>query len=354
MQVDFSAGIEAAAERVALLENAGLDIAWVSEAYGFDAVSALGFLAARTRRVQLGSGVLPIFSRVPTLLAQTAAGLDFVSGGRAILGLGASGPQVVEGWFGLPYDQPLQRTREIIEICRRVWRREIVTHDGPVYPLPLPPAAGTGLGKPIRMLAAPPRERVPIYLAALGPKNVELAAQMADGWLPILYVPERAAGVWGAALAAGLSHRSADLGPLEIVAGGPVAIGEGLESLREETRRGVARLVGGMGARNRNFYADLVRRYGWTAEAARIQDLYLSGQRQEAAVAVPADLLEHTSLIGSAQYVKQRMRAYYDSGVSVLDVVIVHGDPVATMRQLRQWADDLAPTPFQRPSKGPT
>jgi alkanesulfonate monooxygenase SsuD/methylene tetrahydromethanopterin reductase-like flavin-dependent oxidoreductase (luciferase family) len=177
---------------------------------------------------------------------------------------------------------------------------------------------------------------------------------MADGWLPILYVPERAAGVWGAALAAGLSHRSADLGPLEIVAGGPVAIGEGLESLREEARRGVARLVGGMGARNRNFYADLVRRYGWTAEAARIQDLYLSGQRQEAAVAVPADLLEHTSLIGSAQYVKQRMRAYYDSGVSVLDVVIVHGDPVATMRQLRQWADDLAPTPFQRPSIGPT
>ncbi len=240
--------------------------------------------------------MLPIFSRVPTLLAQTAAGLDFVSGGRAILGLGASGPQVVEGWFGLPYDQPLQRTREIIEICGRVWRREIVTHDGPLYALPLPPAAGTGLGKPIRMLSSPPRERVPIYLAAMGPKNVELAAQMADGWLPILYVPERASDVWGAALAAGMSHRPADLGPLEIVVGGPVAIGERLESLREEARRSVARLVGGMGARNRNFYADLVRRYGWTAEAARIQDLYLSGQRQEAAVAVPADLLEHTSL----------------------------------------------------------
>ena len=172
---------------------------WVAEAYGFDSPTIMGYLAAKTSRVQIGSAILPIYSRTPALLAQTAAGLDAVSGGRAILGLGASGPQVVEGWHGIEYDRPLGRTREIIGICRQAWRRERLTSDG-IYQLPLPPGRGTGLGKPLKMLTRPVRDRIPIYVAALGDKNVRMTAELADGWLPFLFVPEKAGrGVGGRA-----------------------------------------------------------------------------------------------------------------------------------------------------------
>ncbi|HXQ76126.1 MAG TPA: LLM class F420-dependent oxidoreductase [Acidimicrobiales bacterium] len=334
--LDYSRGIKGSLDAVVDLERAGLDIVWVAEAYGYDGVSQMGYLAARTERMEIGSAILPIYSRTPTLLAQTAAGLDAVSGGRFILGLGASGPQVIEGWHGVAYTEPLQRTREIIEICRRVWRREVLTNDG-IYPIPLPPGRGTGLGKPLKLITHPERETIPIWIASMGPKNVEMTAEVADGWFPFLFIPEKAAGVWGTALGAGRARRPASLGPLEVAAGGLVAVGEGLEHLRELARGMTALYVGGMGARDRNFYNSLVRRYGYEKEAELIQDLYLDGKKEEAAAAVPTALLEETSLIGSAGYVKERIAAYREAGVTVLNVTPVGHDPLATLSQLREW-----------------
>ncbi|HLN42870.1 MAG TPA: LLM class F420-dependent oxidoreductase [Acidimicrobiales bacterium] len=334
--LDYSRGIKASADHVADLERAGLDIVWVAEAYGLDGPSQMGYIAARTERVEIGSAILPIYSRTPVLLAQTAAGIDALSDGRFILGLGASGPQVIEGWHGVPYTQPLERTREIIGICRKVWRREVVTNDG-LYPIPLPPGLGTGLGKPLKLINHPVREEIPIWVASMGPKNVEMTAELADGWFPFLFIPERARQVWGDALDAGSARRSPDLGPLEIAAGGLVAIGEGLEGLRELARPMTALYVGGMGARGRNFYNALTRRYGFEAEAARIQDLYLSGKKEEAAAAVPDELLELTSLVGPPGYVQERVAAYREAGVSVLNVTPVGPDPLATLEQLKEW-----------------
>jgi len=316
-------------------ERAGVDILWVAEAYGFDAPTLMGYLAARTERVEIGSAILPIYSRTPTLLAQTAAGLDAVSGGRAILGIGASGPQVIEGWHGVPYDRPLRRTREVVEICRRVWRREVITHEGS-YRLPLPPDQGTGLGKALKILTHPVRDRIPIYIAALGEQNVRLTAEIADGWLPILFIPERAGDVWGDALEAGKAKRDPALGPLEIVAGGPLAIGEGLEPYRDLARPSMALYVGGMGARGRNFYNDLAKRYGYAAEAELVQDLYLSGKKEEAAAAIPAEFVELTSLIGTPDFVRGRVEALAAAGVTVLNVNPVGPDPAQDLALVKQ------------------
>jgi len=211
-----------------------------------------------------------------------------------VLGLGASGPQVIEGWHGVPYDRPLARTREIVDICRQVWRRERLTNDGPLYPLPLPEGQCTGLGKPLKLINRPVRPNIPIYLASLGPKNVELTAEVAEGWLPIFFHPEKAEQVWGESLAAGAAKRSADLPPLETIAGGTLAFCDDeaqAEALRDATRPLVALYVGGMGARGRNFYNDIFVRYGYEAEAARIQDAYLDHRRDEAAALVPAEFL---------------------------------------------------------------
>jgi F420-dependent oxidoreductase-like protein len=287
--------------------------------------------------MQLGSGIYPIYSRTPALLAQTAAGLDELSEGRAILGLGASGPQVIEGWHGVPYDHPVPRTREIMEICRMAWRREELRYQGRYYTLPLPADQGTGLAKPIKMLTHPPRSRIPIYLASLGELSVELTAELAEGWLPIFYVPERAAEIWGAALARGMAKRSEELGPLEIVAGGALAIGDGLEGLRERERPHLALYAGGMGARGKNFYNELLSRYGYAREMAEIQDLYLSGRKQEAAALVPADLLEKLSLVGSEGFVKDRIAAFKAAGVTVLDVQPIGPDPLGDVRRVQEW-----------------
>ncbi|MGX1613616.1 LLM class F420-dependent oxidoreductase [Micromonospora chalcea] len=322
----YAADPRGGADDVAAWEQDGLDVVWVSEAYGFDAPTVMGYLAARTSRVHIGSAILPIYSRTPALLAQTAAGLDAMSGGRAILGLGASGPQVIEGWHGVAYDRPLARTREVIDICRRVWRRETLTNDG-LYRLPLPPGEGTGLGKPLKILTHPVRDRIPIHVASLGDRNVRMTAEIADGWLPFLYDPQRAGDVWGDALAAGLAKRPADLGPLEVVAGGPLAIGPDVTGLRDLARPLIALYVGGMGAKGRNFYHDLLCRYGYPAEADRIQDLYLAGRKAEAAAAVPAELLERTSLIGPESYVRDRVQEFRDAGVTVLNVAPLGDDP---------------------------
>ncbi|MFI2760688.1 LLM class F420-dependent oxidoreductase [Streptomyces echinatus] len=324
----------AAAEEAAALEQAGVDVAWVSELYGFDAPTIMGFLAARTERIRIGSAILPIYSRTPALLAQTAAGLDAVSGGRAILGLGASGPQVVEGWHGVPYDKPIQRTREIVEIVRRVWRREAVTNDG-LYPLPLPPGAGTGLGKPLKLINRPVRERIPVFLAALGERNVELVAEIAEGWLPFLFLPEKARTVWGEALDRGAAKRDAALGPLQTVAGGLLAIGDDTDELLDLARPFAALYIGGMGAKGRNFYNNVVRRYGYEAEAEQIQELYLSGRKQEAEAAVPRELLRLTNLVGPEGFVRERLAAFAEAGVTVLNVAPAGPDPLGTLRRLR-------------------
>ncbi len=257
MTLSYAGGFAESARQAAELEKVGLDVVWVAEAYSFDAPSYMGYLAAKTERVEIGSAILPIYSRTPTLIAMTAAGVDAISGGRCHLGLGASGPQVIEGFHGVPYDRPLARTREIIEICRDVWAREApLTHDGAAYHIPLPAGEGTGLGKPLKLINHPVRSRIPIWVAALGEKNVAMTAEVADGWLPIFFVPEKVKEVFGPSLDAGAAKRDPSLDTLQIAAGGIFAIGEHAEvvSIRDMGRGGAALYIGGMGAKGRNFY----------------------------------------------------------------------------------------------------
>jgi len=336
MMLGYSGGFSQAVEELADFERAGLDIVFVPEAYSFDAVSQLGFIAARTTRLEMASGILPIYSRTPALTAMTAAGLDFVSGGRFTLGLGTSGPQVIEGWHGVAYDAPVGRTRELIEICRMVWRRDRLDYKGRYYRLPL--EGGTGLGKPLKLINHPVRDRIPIIIAALGPKNVALAAELAEGWQPIFYFPEKAPIAWKEPLAEGKTKRAADLGPLDVIAAAPLAIGEEVAGLRELARPYFALYIGGMGARGKNFYYDLACRFGYESEATKIQDAYLSGRKDEAAALIPAELLEKTALIGPDGYVAERLAAFRESGVTTLNVTplaATHAARVADIERVR-------------------
>ncbi|MFJ8996185.1 LLM class F420-dependent oxidoreductase [Streptomyces sp. NPDC102279] len=321
--VGLSIALNAASyiDEVVAYEAAGADTVWVGEGYGFDAVSTMGALAHATERVHIGSGILGLYNRTPTTTAMSMAGVDALSDGRAILGLGASGPQVVEGWHGVPYTAPIGRTREVVEICRAVWRRDRVEYAGRHYQLPLPVERGTGLGKPLKLIHQPVRDRIPVFLAALGEKNVALTAEIAEGWLPIFYWPERATEVFGPALARGLKRRDPELGPLQTVATGPLAIGEGTEEALDQQRHNAARYFGGMGARGHNFYNNLLCAYGYPEEAALLQDLYLDGRRQEAAMAVPEELLRSTSLIGTSEEILLRLAAYRAAGVTHLTVI---------------------------------
>jgi F420-dependent oxidoreductase-like protein len=339
-QLAYSGNPREAADQVAALEQAGLDTVWVAEAYGFDSPTLMGYLAARTERVEIGAAILNVYSRTPGALAQTAAGLDNVSGGRALLGLGASGPQVIEGWHGLPYDRPLVRTREVVDIVRMALRRERLEYDGSVFSLPLPPDQGLGLGKPLKMLTRPERPVVPIYVAALGPKNVEGTAEYADGWLPFMFAPEKAADVWGDALARGRGKRLDGLGPLEVVAGGMVCVGDDVKGMLDLARPTFALYIGGMGARGKNFYNTLACHYGFEKEAAEIQELYLDGRQRDAAAAVPVEMLEMCNLVGPEGHVRERIAAFAEAGVTNLQVVPVPadgGDPADLVRRLREW-----------------
>ncbi|WP_033724114.1 LLM class F420-dependent oxidoreductase [Mycobacterium avium] len=339
LSINYAGGFKDVAAEVADLENAGLDIVFVPEAYSFDAVSALGYLAASTQRVELASGILQLYTRTPTLTAMTAAGLDYVSDGRFTLGLGASGPQVIEGFHGVPYDAPIGRTREVIEICRQVWRREPVQHRGKHYTIPLPADRGTGLGKPLKLINSPVRERIPILVAALGPKNVEMAAEIAEGWQPIFYLPEKARDVWGESLATGRAKRAAELGELEIYAGPVLAIGENVEPLREFVKPHLALYIGGMGAKGKNFYHALATKYGYGPQADRIQELYLAGDKDGAAKVVPDDLVRDVNLIGSREFVKERVAAFREAGVTTLNVAPMASTPaerVKLIEALRQ------------------
>lgn len=342
MGLNYSGGFAETVEEVADLERAGLDIVFVPEAYSFDAVSQLGFLAAKTSTIELASGIFQIYTRTPSLTAMTAAGLDYVSNGRFVMGIGASGPQVIEGFHGVKYDAPLGRTRELVDICRQVWRREKVQYQGKYYQVPLPADQGTGLGKPLKLINHPVRERIPIVIASLGPKNVALTAEIAEGWEPIFFHPEKAESVWGDALAAGKAKRDASLGDLEIYAGPALAIGDDVEPMLQWIKPHLALYIGGMGAKGKNFYNDLACRYGYAEEAEKIQDLYLGGKKDEAAAAVPDELVRAISLIGTESYVKERVAAFAAAGVTTLNVQPLAADRagrVALIEKLRALVD---------------
>ncbi|MDA3027671.1 MAG: LLM class F420-dependent oxidoreductase [Actinomycetota bacterium] len=340
MMISYSGDFHADVQRVQDLEAAGLDLVWVPEAYSFDAISQLGFLAARTSTIQIGTGIINVYSRTATCVAQTAAGLDYVSGGRFVLGLGASGPQVIEGFHGVPYDKPMARIRDYINVCRMVWRREPVVYDGATVQVPLPEGEGTGLGKALKLINHPVRTDIPIFWASLMGLSVTATAQYADGWLPIFFDPEKFHNVWGDELKAGSAKRDASLGRLQISAGGMVAIGdefvgERRQQILDMARPNVALYVGGMGARDKNFYNTICRKYGYVDEAIEIQDRYLSGDKDGAAAAVPSEMLERTNLVGPAGEIKERLAAYREAGVTHLSVTPVGGDPVATVAALR-------------------
>jgi F420-dependent oxidoreductase-like protein len=340
MMINYSGDFHADVARVQELEAAGLDLVWVPEAYSFDAVSQMGYLAAKTDTIQIGSGILNTYSRTATCIAQTAAGLDYVSEGRFVLGLGASGPQVIEGFHGVPYDKPMARIRDYINICRMTWRRDRVVYDGDAVQIPLPEGQGTGLGKPLKLINHPVREHIPIFWASLMGLSVTATAQYADGWLPIFFDPEKFHTVWGDELKKGTAARDESLGQLQISAGGIVAIGDEFagdagQRVLDFARPNVALYVGGMGARDKNFYNTICQKYGYVDEAIEIQDLYLSGKKEEAAAKVPAEMLANTNLVGPAGYVKERIAAYQEAGVTHLSVTPI-GDPAKTVEQLRQ------------------
>ena len=292
-------------------ERLGFDSVWVAEAWGTDAVSVLGWLAARTERIKLGSAIMQIPGRTPANTAMTAATLDLLSGGRLLLGLGTSGPQVVEGWHGQPWGKPLGRTREYVEIVRAALRREVVAHEGEHYRIPWDGPDATGLGKPLKLMLRPLRAEIPIYLAALGPKNVALAAEIADGWLPIFVAPERFDDAFGPSLV----DAPADF---EIAATASVFVGNDVPALLDALRPHVALYVGGMGAKGSNFYNSLVRRYGWEDEAERIQELYLGGKQREAIAAVPDELVDAVALVGPKERIRDRLEAWRETPVTSL------------------------------------
>jgi F420-dependent oxidoreductase-like protein len=343
--MDYSDDFATVAADVVEFERVGADVVEVAEAYSFDAVSRLGYLAAITSTITLASGILPLYSRTPTLLAMTAAGLDSVSGGRFELGLGTSGPQVIEGFHGVPFATPLAHVRETVEICRSVWRRERIEHTGKAYTIPLPADQGTGLGKPLKIINTPVRESIPIAIASLAPKAVAQTAEIADGWLPLFYHPEKAHLAWGESLAAGAALRDPALGPLDTIVQVPLFIGDRVDPLLDAYRQRIALYVGGMGARSANFYNDLAVRYGYVDEAATVQDLYLSGDKAAAAEAVPDELLTSTSLIGTEAHVRERLAAFAASGATTIVVMPLSpttAGRIEAIEAVRGMLDDIA------------
>jgi F420-dependent oxidoreductase-like protein len=271
----------------------------------------------------------------------TAAGLDYVSDGRFRLGIGTSGPQVMEGFHGVPFDAPLGRTREVVEICRQVWRRERVNYDGKYYRIPLPADQGTGLGKSLQLINHPVRERIPITIAALGPKNVELTAEIAEGWQPLFFHPEKADNVWGDSLRAGFAKRDPELGPLDITVSAPLAIGDDVDDRLAWAKPQLALYIGGMGARGKNFYHNLATGYGYGDVANHIQDLYLDGKKAEAIEAVPDELVRSVSLVGPRGFVKERLAAYAEAGVTTLLLQPLSGDRHESVRYVEELRDLL-------------
>jgi F420-dependent oxidoreductase-like protein len=317
-------------------EELGYDSVWVAEAYGSDAPSMLAWIAGQTRRIDLGSAIMQIPGRSPAMTAMTAATIDMLSGGRFRLGLGVSGPQVSEGWHGVRFDAPLARTREYVEIVRLALARKPVAYDGQHYRLPLP----NGPGKALRLTVHPVREHIPIYLAAVGPKNIELAGEIADGWLAIFFTPEYASEQ-RAALAAGRARSGRALVDFDIVPTVPAVLGDDIAACGDLVRAYAALYVGGMGSREKNFYNAHATRMGFGDAAREIQDLYLAKRHREAAAAVPLEFLDRTALLGPVDRVADRLHEYAAAGVRTLAVSVFAADVDGGIRQLRLMAQAL-------------
>lgn len=301
-------------------DNLGYYVVWTSEAYGSDAITPLAWIGALTKQIKLGSAIMQMPARTPAMTAMTAITLDQLSGGRMIAGLGLSGPQVVEGWHGKPYGKPLGKTREYVDILRKIFaREEPLTHSGSHYEIPYQGDDATGLGKPLKSIIHG-RANLPIYIASIGPKNVELTAEIADGWLPIFFMPEHYNDSFQANVDSGFAKANKTGEDFDIAPSVPVIIHDNIDMARNQLRAQLALYVGGMGSKNKNFYNDLAVRYGFEEAATNIQDLYLSGQKIEAMQAVPDELIDAVALVGSKDRVKDRLQIWKESPVTTLNV----------------------------------
>ena len=310
-------------------ESLGYHSVWSAEAYGSDAVVPLAWIAAHTTRINVGTGITQMPARTPANTAMTAVTLDALSGGRFLLGLGLSGPQVVEGWHGQPYGRPLEKTREYVSIVRAILRREApLEHHGEHYDIPYSGPDATGLGKPLKIITHPRRADIPIYLAAIGPKNVALTAEIADGWLPVFFSPSRFEETYGEAFA------GTDLDNFDIAPTVPVALGDDVQACRDRVKPGLALYVGGMGARGRNFYNDLACRYGYESAAKTIQDLYLDGKRGEAMAAVPDELVDEVALCGPKGRIAERLEPWRRSPITTMIVGTGQREAMDVMAEL--------------------
>jgi F420-dependent oxidoreductase-like protein len=334
---DWASGLSGAVALAQRADRLGFHSAWTAEAYGTDAVTPLTWLMAHTERMSFGPAIMQMPARTPAMTAMTAATLDGMSGGRFLLGLGASGPQVAEGWHGQAYGKPLLRTREYVSIVREILRRERpLEHHGEHYDIPYTGPGATGLGKPLKIIVHPRRADIPVYLAAIGPKNVELAAEIADGWLPIFFSPFRFAETFKPAVDAGFAKAGGgkSLDTFDIAPTVTVIVGDDPEQLAGFVRPMVALYVGGMGARGKNFYNDLACRYGFEAAAKEIQDLYLDGKKKEAAAAVPFEMIDEVALIGPKERIRDRLDAWRESGVTTLILGAAQPEALELMAEL--------------------
>ena len=337
LMLGYAAGrIDLPVELVQAADRLGVYAVWAAEAYGSDAVSPIAWLGALTQNIRLGTAIMQMPGRTPANAAMTAMTLNQLSGGRFLMGLGLSGPQVVEGWHGVSYARPLARTREYVEIVRTIFRRqERLTYGGKVYQIPYQGEDATGLGKPLKStLAAQPD--IPIYLAAIGPKNVELAAEIADGWLPIFFSPDKYDEVYRPHIESGFARAGSgkDTENFDIAPTVSVVVNDNLEICYNMLRPLLALYIGGMGAKGKNFYNDLAVRYGYEAEAAEIQDLYLSGRQGEAMMKVPAALIDEVALVGPKERIRERLALWRNTPVTTLNVTVFDVEALQIMVEL--------------------
>ena len=333
---DWGAGLPGAIALAQEADRLGYHSGWVAEAYGTDAITPITWLLAHTEQLKMGSAIAQMPARAPAMTAMTAATLDLMSEGRFLLGIGASGPQVSECWYGEQYGKPLAKTREYVDILRTVWKREApLEHHGEFYDIPYQGPGATGLGKPLKIIVHPRTAEIPIYIASIGPKNVELTAELADGWLPIFYSPTRARDVWGTSLDRGLAAADPDRAArFDVAPTVTVVLGDDVAALRDKVKPMVALYVGGMGAKGKNFYNDLACRYGYEDLAAEIQDLYLGGNKAEATALVPDDLVDDVSLIGPKERIADRLDIWREAGVTTMIVAASQPEALQLMAEL--------------------
>jgi F420-dependent oxidoreductase-like protein len=330
----WGAGVGDHISFVQAAEAAGFDSVWTAEAYGSDAVTTLTWLAAKTERIKVGTAIMQMTARVPAMTAMTAATIDMLTGGRMLLGIGASGPQVVEGWHGVVYGKPLARTREYVDIIRKILKRVApLVHQGEYYQIPV--EGGTGLGKPLKLISHPLRSDIPIYLAAIGPKNVALAAEIADGWLPVFFSPQRM-NIFRESLELGFEKRTdgKTMDDFDIAPTVSIVVGDDVDACRNQVKPHLALYIGGMGARGKNFYNDLTRRYGFEEAAEKIQDLYLTGKKAEAIAAVPDELVDEVALCGPKARIKDQLEVWRQSGVKTMICGIGNIEAIRVMAEL--------------------